>query len=339
MIQVYLYQNGSSDQNTLTFKLVKKKSTFKDIARVLKYNQIRIYNSEGSEYFQEDLDFIQNNSVLYVSRGEEFDPASCLAEYEMLNLLGEGGFGKVFLARHKQTGQKYGIKIIKTENIGSVNDIHSIFVEAEILKSLKHQNIVKVHKCLTMKNMEVVIIMEYLEGGDLLKYVNNMQYLDEATALTFIRQIVKGIFYCHKNNLTHRDLKLENILLVNSEEKRIKIIDFGIAGAISSMKWESVDTGSLSFMAPECFIASRNYRFDGKIDIWAIGVILYAMTCGQLPFKGQYAAETIELIKDGGWTISPAKRKSLSNSCLDLMTRCLDSNPKTRISIDDLDNH
>lgn len=80
----------------------------------------------------------------------------------MIKLLGEGGFGKVFLAEHKQTKEKFAIKIIKTENIGSVNDIDSIFVEAEILKSLRHQNIVKVHKCLTMKNMEVVIIMEYL---------------------------------------------------------------------------------------------------------------------------------------------------------------------------------
>jgi serine/threonine protein kinase len=67
---------------------------------------------------------------------------------------------------------------------------------------------VEVHKCLTMKNMEVVIIMEYLEGGDLLKYVSAQKHLDEETARLFVRQLVKGIQYCHKNNLTHRDLKL-----------------------------------------------------------------------------------------------------------------------------------
>jgi serine/threonine protein kinase len=211
----------------------------------------------------------------------------------MLKLLGEGGFGKVFLAQHKQTGTKYAIKIIKTENIGSVYDIDCIFVEAEILKSLNHQNIVKVYKCLTMKNMEVVIIMEYLEGGDLFKYVTGLTSLDERTARQLTRQIVRGILYCHNNNLTHRDLKLENILLVNSEEKKIKIIDFGIAGAISNMKWEQLDVGSLSYMAPECFIAQKDYKFDGKIDIWAIGIILYAMLCGELPFKGHSASETI----------------------------------------------
>lgn len=106
-----------------------------------------------------------------------------------------------------------------------------------------------------MKNMEVVIIMEFLEGGDLLKHVTHHKHLDEAEAKVLIKQVAKGIEYCHQNNLTHRDLKLENILLVNSEDNKIKIIDFGIAGAISLTKWEQVDSGSLSYMAPECFLA------------------------------------------------------------------------------------
>ena len=116
--------------------------------------------------------------MLYATRGEDFDSSSCLAEYEMGRKLGEGGFGNVFLAKHIQTGQEYAIKIIKTENIGSVNDIDSIFVEAEILKSLNNENIVKVHNCLTLKNMEVAIIMELLQGGELLKLVEKDGRLD-----------------------------------------------------------------------------------------------------------------------------------------------------------------
>lgn len=93
--------------------------------------------------------------------------------------------------------------------------------------------------------------------------------------------------YCHDNFLIHRDLKLENILLVNSEEKKIKIIDFGIAGMMSRLTEEDLDTGSLGYMAPECFIVSpQNFKFDGSMDVWAIGVILYSMLCGELPFKG-----------------------------------------------------
>jgi serine/threonine protein kinase len=186
----------------------------------------------------------------------------------------------VFLARHKQSGEHFAIKVIKTENIGSAADIDAIFVEAEVLRSLSHPNIVKVHKCLTLRNMEVVIIMEFLEGGELLKHVQAAGRLDEPAARGFVRQIVKGMLYCHMSNLTHRDLKLENLLLVNSEESRIKIIDFGIAGAISTLKWEDLDTGSLAYMAPECFINSKNQKFDGRLDVWSTGVILYGMLVG-----------------------------------------------------------
>ena len=89
----------------------------------------------------------------------------------MMKKLGEGGFGQVQLAKHRQTGEEFAIKIIKAEKLGTASEIDSIFLEAETLKTLKHDNIVKVHNCLALKNMQVAIIMEYLEGGELLAYV------------------------------------------------------------------------------------------------------------------------------------------------------------------------
>jgi serine/threonine protein kinase len=89
-----------------------------------------------------------------------------------LKELGEGGFGKVILAEHRITKEKVAIKTIKTEVIGSAADIDNVFVEAEILKSLNHENIVRVINCLTLQNMQVAIIMEYLQGGELLAYVD-----------------------------------------------------------------------------------------------------------------------------------------------------------------------
>lgn len=252
--------------------------------------------------------------------------------------LGEGGFGNVFLATHRQTGEKYAIKIIKTENIGSVSDIDNIFVEAEILKSLNHENIVKVHNCLTLKNMEVAIIMEFLEGGELLKYVEKTKEgrLDERTAQSFFRQIVRGMKYCHSSNLLHRDLKLENVLLVNSQEQKIKIIDFGIAGAINLLSKDNLDTGSLNYMAPECFTNHKDYKVDGRIDVWSTGVILYCMLNGQLPFKAPNNYETIEAIKHGSYHLVPGVKETLSAQCLEVLRLCLEVNPKKRITMEDL---
>ena len=119
-----------------------------------------------------------------------------------------------------------------------------------MLKTLKHESIVKVHNCLTLKNMEVAIIMEYLGGGELLKVILREKRLDEERCKNFLKQIVKGMVYCHQNNLIHRDLKMENLLLVKPDDDKIKIIDFGIAGVMNFLKWEDMDTGSLAYMAP-----------------------------------------------------------------------------------------
>ena len=142
------------------------------------------------------------------------------------------------------------------------------------------------------------------------------------------------MLYCHQNNLLHRDLKLENILLVNAEEKKIKIIDFGIAGAITNFTQDDLDTGSLVYMAPECFINSKDYKVDGRIDVWATGIILFCMLHGYLPFKGNSNYETIELIKAGKYKISPEIEKGLSQGCIDVLKMCLDVNPKKRATME-----
>ena len=185
----------------------------------------------------------------------------------------------------------------------STNDIDAIFVEAEALKSMRHDNIVKVHNCLTLKNMQVAIIMEFLEGGELRKLIEKEKVLDEETVKIFIQQIVKGMHYCHQKNLIHRDLKLENVLLVSHEEKKIKIIDFGIAGVMNNLTFEDMDIGSLSYMAPECFVNNKNYKVDGRVDVWATGVMMYTMLTGDFPFKGKSSLDIIENIKQGEFTI------------------------------------
>ena len=106
---------------------------------------------------------------------------------------------------------------------------------------------------------------------------------------------------------------------MNSEEKKIKIIDFGIAGAINFFTQEDLDTGSLGYMAPECFVNDKNYKVDGRIDVWASGVILYGMLHGALPFKGNNNYEIIEAIKSGSYKMDPVVEKSISEDCRDVL--------------------
>lgn len=105
-------------------------------------------------------------------------------------------------------------------------DIDLVFREAETLKSLTHKNIVKIFNCFTLKNMEVVFVMEYLEGGELLKYLLERKKLSEEESLHFFKQIMEAITYVHKESLIHRDLKLENLLLSDKENKIIKVSIF-----------------------------------------------------------------------------------------------------------------
>lgn len=114
--------------------------------------------------------------------------------------------------------------------ISNAVDIDMVFREAEMLKSLDHPNIVKFYNCYTLSHQQVVFIMEFLEGGELLKYIEDRTQIPESEARVFFLQMIDAIDYCHKEQLIHRDLKLENILLQDHESKLIKIVDFGIAG-------------------------------------------------------------------------------------------------------------
>ena len=106
---------------------------------------------------------------------------------------------------------------------GNAQDIDMVFREVEMLKSLNHKNIVKILNCYTLPNMEVIIVMEFLEGGELLDYVLEKGRLDESESRFFFKQVVDAVFYIHQQKLIHRDLKLENLLLAAKNDKIIKV--------------------------------------------------------------------------------------------------------------------
>ncbi|CAD8124023.1 unnamed protein product [Paramecium sonneborni] len=163
------------------------------------------------------------------------------------------------------------------------------------MKNLRHKNMIKIINCYTLPSMQVVLIMEFLEGRDLVDQQLEKGKLTEEEARVIFRQIADAICYCHDQKLVHRDLKLENILLTSKTDKQVKIIDFGIATVATNFIIDKIDLGSLSYMPPE-MISGQIQSIRPSIDIWAMGVILFALVCGTLPFTRPIQEQTIQNI-------------------------------------------
>ncbi|EGR27938.1 protein kinase domain protein [Ichthyophthirius multifiliis] len=312
---VKIYKNGDPVMKPCDVK-IQKNYNLQSIAQILdqksemkNFKCLRLFNNEGVEIFNDDIQYLKDKSVLYASNGEEFDANSTFSEYDLIKVIGEGGFGQVLLGIHKQTQEKVAIKIIKTSAIGNANDIDMVFREAEIVKSLNHKNIVKIKSCYTLSNMQVVFIMEYLEGGELLDRVEAKNNFEEQEARIYFKQIVEAMNYCHKNNLIHRDLKLENVLLTKPDQDQIKIVDFGIAGVASKFDVDNIDSGSLKYMSPEV-VAAKIKQLTSAIDVWSMGVILYVMLVGDFPFNANSNIQVMDKILEGKFEIPKQIKKN-----------------------------
>eukprot|EP01017_Pseudomicrothorax_dubius_P023981 TRINITY_DN2552_c0_g3_i2.p1 TRINITY_DN2552_c0_g3~~TRINITY_DN2552_c0_g3_i2.p1 ORF type:complete len:295 (-),score=72.90 TRINITY_DN2552_c0_g3_i2:51-935(-) len=268
--QVVAYRNG--DYTRCSNVSIRQNMSFVELQRALAHRfdvsdptSIRIFNSQGIELYKEDLIFIKKDDVIYVSRGEDFDRASSLAEYTILKKLGEGGFGSVELGRHKRTQDLVAIKSVMNPDANA----SMAFTEAETMKSLGHKNIVRLYDCIPSKNMKMIFIMEYLEGGELFDVVNDRGRLPEDEAKGYFRQIAEAMQYCHDKRIIHRDLKLENVLLVKQGSPEVKVVDFGIAGLGSPMSSAKNNTGTLKYLSPEVINNQAKVAHAAQ-DVWSV---------------------------------------------------------------------
>ena len=212
------------------------------------------------------------------------DGESNIKKYEILSKLGSGSFGSVYLARNKYTNEKVAMKQIKKSSANLLSD-GEITDEIEILKNLDHPDIVRIIESFNTKN-SYILITEYCEGGELFDQVKNQ--LSETQIAVIFKQVLSGLAYLHSNNIVHRDLKLENILIHEIEKSKqtgedlfnIKIIDFGTARIFEKNPQSIV--GSSYYIAPEVL----RQKYNKECDLWSVGVILYMFIVGHAPFDG-----------------------------------------------------
>ena len=210
---------------------------------------------------------------------KEIENNKAIDDYIIKDTIGKGTFSTVKLGEHIKTKQKVAIKILNKEKIKENEDLERVKREIKILLKMDHPNIIKTYK-ITESPKNYYIIMEYCNGGELFNYIVDKEKLQENEASMFFYQLINALDYIHSLGIAHRDLKPENLLLVDN--KLIKIIDFGLSNFFSGEKQLETPCGSPSYAPPEII---KGEKYNGfYIDIWASGIILFAMLCGYLPF-------------------------------------------------------
>ena len=271
----------------------------------------------------------KNHPEYYISLNKE----DIICEFIIKDKLGEGAFGSVRLGINKQTGEKVAIKILEKNKLNKYQDKIRIEREIEILKKLKHPNIVQLYGVIETER-QILLIMEYVKGQELYQYILLKKKLSEEESCLYFQQIISGIEYLQKLKISHRDIKSENIL-IEQNTKNIKIIDFGLSNLYGNKENEILTTACGSpFYAPPEMLKGETYK-GSAVDIWSIGVVLYAMICGFLPFEGSDNSELYKKIIDGKFSIP----SHVSNNCRDLIHQMFITNPKKRITIQQIKKH
>lgn len=213
--------------------------------------------------------------------------------YILQQTLGEGSFGKVKLALDTHTNSKVAIKVVQKSTIADVEDVERVYRETFILTTLKHKNIIKLFEVFDTSKA-IMLAMEYAGGGELLTFFNERRRIPEVESCRLFQQIVSGVEYCHRAHIIHRDLKLENILL--DEHGTIKIADFGLSNTIKFGQKMDTFCGTPSYTSPEQ-INGEEY-VGSAADIWSMGVILFCLVCGFLPFEAPTVPQLFYKVKN-----------------------------------------
>ncbi|KAG9348578.1 hypothetical protein JZ751_002314 [Albula glossodonta] len=249
--------------------------------------------------------------------------------YDIERTLGKGNFAVVKLARHRITKTEVAIKIIDKTQLDAVN-LDKIYREVKIMKMLDHPHIIKLYQVMETKNM-LYLVTEYAKNGEIFDYLANHGRLSEPEARRKFWQILSAVEYCHNRNIVHRDLKAENLLL--DGHMNIKIADFGFGNFFQPGEPLATWCGSPPYAAPEVF---EGQQYEGpQLDIWSMGVVLYVLVCGALPFDGPTLPVLRQRVLEGRFRIP----YFMTEDCEHLIRRMLVLDPSKRLSVAQIKEH
>ncbi|XP_060921175.1 maternal embryonic leucine zipper kinase [Labrus mixtus] len=265
-----------------------------------------------------------------VERTEQRGADELYKYYEIYDTIGSGGFAKVKLGRHILTGEKVAIKIMNKKDLG--DDLPRVKVEIDAMKNLSHQHVCRLYHVIETST-QIFMVLEYCPGGELFDYIIAKDRLSEEETRVFLRQIVSAMAYVHSQGYAHRDLKPENLLI--DENHNLKLIDFGLcAKPKGGLEFQLMTCcGSPAYAAPE-LIQGKAY-IGSEADVWSMGVLLFALLCGYLPFDDDNCMVLYRKITRGKYD----NPQWLSPGSVLLLNQMMQVDPKRRISVRHLLDH
>ncbi|EPX71981.1 CAMK/RAD53 protein kinase Cds1 [Schizosaccharomyces octosporus yFS286] len=257
--------------------------------------------------------------------------------YEVLRALGTGTFAIVKLAVDLETGEYYAIKVINKKKIlltSSEKGATEMFQrEIEILKTLHHPGVVQCREVFETDE-EIFIVMEYVEGGDLMDFLIANGSIDEQDSKPLLKEIIETLIYLHDSGIAHRDIKPENILI--TKDFHLKLSDFGLAKVLHGQgTFFETFCGTMGYLAPEVLQSKTTPPVGGygnKVDIWSLGCVLYVMLTATIPFAAPSQEESVKLISKADFPMSPLLENEVSSEGIDLITQMFQLDPSKRIS-------
>lgn len=283
---------------------------------------------------------LKDRETLIKAIKESFDdknepPQTTLSYYKFVKKIGKGAFGTVTLGIHKLTGKHVAIKTIEKSLMKDDFSRRKVFQEVYIMKKIKHTNVIRLLEVFESQK-HLLMVMEYAGGGDLLHYIKTRGRMEEQDAKYLFKQISFGLGNIHCRSVIHRDIKLDNILLDINEG--VKICDFGVSKIVKKDQIVKEQCGTPAYIAPEIII-DKGYQ-GYHADIWSLGVLLYAMVTGTVPFKAQNMPELHKLIKKAEFDFPEFKNgEQLSDEVKELIRGMIKLEPTARLTIPQILHH
>eukprot|EP01083_Nonionella_stella_P034467 94316_1 len=251
-----------------------------------------------------------------------------LSDFEIGKRLGRGKFGKVYLAREKRTKYIVAIKVLWKSQLRKHTVEHQLRREIEILAHLRHKHIIRLYTYFHDKH-KIYLVLEYCPGGEVFNKLRDDGVFTEQQTAVYIYQLATALNYCQSKHVIHRDIKPENLLFDN--KMNIKLADFGWSVHAPDNRRMTM-CGTLDYIPPEMI---EKKKHDPKVDVWALGVLMFEFLCGTPPFESNEQKHTFQKIRDVNF-IFPGH---VSRDARDLIKKLLNKDPAKRLSLNELPKH